>query len=164
MGPRTALFYPWMRWFGVLRAFSIFVLAHVLVLVFCREGRGGWVATHLKRPTPRDPPRPSATHPDPARQLSSPRNRTGLDWITDQTRSDQTETGPDRTGYRNWTRPEQELDRTRTGPEPEPNGNWTGLDRTVQSTVQSKQYFNIRSEPMIKLNFSNANNMIFSKD
>ena len=59
-GPRTALCYLWVRWFGVLRAFSD-----------SRSSRSrarsshsvGWVATHLRptytgmaRPTRRDPP------------------------------------------------------------------------------------------------------------
>ena len=43
----------------------VHVLVLVLVLVFCRVGRGGLVATHLRRPTQtwRDPPRLGATHP-----------------------------------------------------------------------------------------------------
>ena len=113
--------------------------SRVLVLValrsrcvaFCRVGRGGWVATHLRRRTPRDPPGPGATHLDPARQLSSPRNRTGYRTIPDQIpdRTDRTGSEPNRTRYRNWNRIE-------TGPEPEPDGNRTGLySRTVDCTV-----------------------------
>ena len=41
---------------------------------FCRVGRGGWVATHLRRPTLRDPPGPGATHPDPARPTGNRRD------------------------------------------------------------------------------------------
>ena len=84
MGTRTALCYPWARWFGVLWAFSSSRSRCVLVLVlvpFCRVGRGGWVATRPSRPTREGDP-PSATHPGDSsdflmsfHDFSKPKNR-----------------------------------------------------------------------------------------
>ena len=84
MGPRTALSYPWVRWFGALRAFSssrsrsrsrsrCVAFRSVLSGGSRWVGRDPPVATHPGgRPTQRDPP--AATHPrrptrDPPRTL-----------------------------------------------------------------------------------------------
>ena len=139
MGTRTALSYPRVRWFGALRAFSssrsrsrFRSRSRSRCVPFCRVGRGGWVATHLRRRTPRDPPGPGATHLDPARQLSSPRNRTG--YRTRPDRTDRTGSEPNRTRYRN-------RNRTETGPEPEPDGDRTRPDCIVDCTVDCIVYF-----------------------
>ena len=96
MGTRTALSYPWVRWFGVLRAFSssrsrsrsrsrCVAFRSVLSGGSRRVGRDPPAATHPARPTwtRRDPPGPGpgdaprATHPDPARPTRTRNEGTG---------------------------------------------------------------------------------------